>query len=134
MMDESEPIDLDQAMNGLNWLAAMQDELRSIEKNKTWELVEKEIKKPIDVKWVYKLKLRLNGKITKQKMRLVARGFLKKPGIDFEKVYAPVARLETIRIIMLTATYKGWKIHQEDVKLEFMNGPLEEELYANQPP
>lgn len=56
MMDEAQPINLDQAMNNSNWLAAMKEKLWSIEKNKTWELVEKSIKKPIDVKWIYKLK------------------------------------------------------------------------------
>lgn len=86
------------------------------------------------MKWVYKLKLRTNGEITKHKARPVVRGFLQKPGIDFDEVYAFVARLEIIRIVVSTATYKGWKIHQLDVKSEFLNGSLEEEVYVIQPP
>ncbi|PNX54537.1 putative copia-type polyprotein, partial [Trifolium pratense] len=66
----------------------------------------------IDVKWIYKLKLRPNGEIAKYKARLVARGFLQKAGIDFNEVYAPVARLETIRIVVTIAAYNGWKMHQ----------------------
>lgn len=75
MMDESELINLDKAMNDSNWLAAMQEELREIEKNKTWELVKNSINKAIDVNWVYKLKLRPNGGISKHKARPVGRGF-----------------------------------------------------------
>lgn len=133
-MVESQPVYLDQVVNNSNWLASMQEELMEIEKNKTFELLEKSIEKPIDVKWVYKLKLRPNGEIYKHKARLVVISFLQKPGIDFEKVYAPITRLETIKIIVLTAVYKGWEIHQLDVKPSFLNGPLEEEVYVSQPP
>lgn len=78
--------------------------------------MDKPTKKLIDVKWVYKLKLRPNGKISKCKTRLVARGFQQKPAINFNGVYAPVESLETIRIIVSTTSYHGWKIHQLDVK------------------
>lgn len=64
----------------------------------------------------------------------MARGFQQKYGIDFNEVYAPVARLGTIRIVMSTTSYHGWKIHQLDVKLTFLNGPLEEEVYLTHPP
>lgn len=84
----------------------MQEKLREIKKNKPWELVENAIKKEIDVNWVYKLKLRPNGEIAKHKERLVAIGFLQKPGISFDEVYAPVTMLETIIIIVSTASYK----------------------------
>lgn len=103
----------------------MKEELRKIEKNKTWELVEHSTKKPIDVKWIYKMKRMLSDEISKHKERLVVRGFMKKPSIDFNKVYTLVARLETIRIVTSTAAYRGWKIHQLDVKTTFLNGPLE---------
>lgn len=85
------------------------------------------------MKWVLKLELRPNGEFSKHKARLVARGLLQNPGIDLDEVYAPMARLKTIRIVVSTTTYKGWKIHQLDVKLSFLNGPLEE-VYVSQPP
>ncbi|XP_050875862.1 uncharacterized mitochondrial protein AtMg00820-like [Lathyrus oleraceus] len=104
---EAEPINLDQTMNNLNWLAAMKEELKAIEKNKTCELVEKLIKKSIDVKWLYKLKRRPNCEIAKHKAILVATGFLQTPGLDFDEVYVPVARPETIKIIVSTTAYRG---------------------------
>ena len=90
-------------------------------------------KKIIDVNWVYKLKLRPNGEISKWKARLVTRGFLQKLGIYFNEVYAFVARLKSIITIMATTTYKGYNIHQLDVKSTFLNGPLDEEVYVSQP-
>lgn len=89
----------------------MKEELRATKKKKTWELVEESIKKPIDVKWVYKLKRRTYGEISKHKAKIVVRGFLQKPDIYFNEVYTLVARLKTIKIIALTTTYRGWKIH-----------------------
>ena len=112
----------------------MKEELRAIEKNNTWELVERTNKKPIDVKWIYKVKRRPYGEIAKYKARLVARGFLQQPGIDFAEVYAPVSRIETIGIVVSIAAYRGRKMHQLDVKSAFLNEPLDEEVYVTQPP
>lgn len=114
-------------------VSSQEEKLRSIEKNNTWELVEKSVKKPIDMKWVYKLKRRLNGETSKHKARLVVIGFLQKPSIDFDEVYAPVTRPETIRIVVSTTSYRGWNIHLLDIKSTFLNGPLEEEVYLIQP-
>lgn len=76
----------------------MEEELKSIDKNQTWELVDFPFnKKSITVRWLYKLKLKPNGTIAKHKARLVARGSLQRPGLDYSEVFAPVARTETIR-------------------------------------
>ena len=113
----------------------MEEELRSIEKNQTWELVHlPQGKRPIDVKWVYKTKVKPNGDVSKYKARLVARGFLQKHGLDYNEVFAPVARLETIRLIVATASNRNQSLYQLDVKSAFLNGPLEEEVYITQPP
>lgn len=93
-MAESKPIDLNQAMIESNWLAAIWEELRTIEGNKTRELIERTSKKPIDVKWDYKLKLRPNSEISEYKEKIVAIGFLQKIGIDFNEVYAIVSRFK----------------------------------------
>ncbi|GAU44417.1 hypothetical protein TSUD_100640 [Trifolium subterraneum] len=135
MIAELEPVTLDQALNDSNWKAAMVEELKSIEKNNTWELMHNTVsKRPIDVKWLFKLKMKPNGEIAKYKARLVAKGFLQKQGLDFNEVFAPVARLETIRLVVAITSYRGWSMHQLDVKSAFLNGPLDEEVYVKQPP
>jgi glycine cleavage system H lipoate-binding protein len=135
MIAELEPVTLSEALKDSNWLNAMKEELKSIEKNNTWTLMNKAVnKRPIDVKWVFKLKMKPSGEIAKYKARLVAKGFLQKPRLDFNEVFALVARLETIRLVVAVATYKGWAMHQLDVKSVFLNGPLEEEVYVKQPP
>ncbi|CAL9020204.1 unnamed protein product [Prunus brigantina] len=117
-----------------SWLKAMQDELQMIEKNGTWELVDRPTEKPvIGVKWVYKTKLNLDGSVQKNKARLVAKGYAQKPRLDYNETYAPVARLDTIRTLIALAAQKDWKLYQLDVKSAFLNGVLQEEVYINQP-
>ncbi|CAL2251278.1 unnamed protein product [Prunus armeniaca] len=116
------------------WLRAMEDELQMIEKNGTWELVDRPTEKPvIGVKWVYKTKLNLDGSIQKNKARLVAKGYAQKPGLDYNETYAPMARLDTIRTLIALAAKKEWKLYQLDVKSAFLNGVLQEEVYIDQP-
>nr|GEY63172.1 hypothetical protein [Tanacetum cinerariifolium] len=116
-------------------LLFMQDvELDAIEKNQTWSLVDLPIgRKPIGLKWVYKLKQDPSGNILKHKARLVAKGYVQKPGVDFDEVFAPVARIETIRILLAFVSSHGWRVHHLDVKSAFLNGWLEEEVYVTQP-
>ena len=90
-------------------------------------------KKPIDVKWVFKLKFNPDGTISKRKERLVARGFLQRKGLDYSEVFAPMAIIETIRLVVALTSGKGWPMFQLDVKSTFLNGPLEEEVYVTQP-
>lgn len=91
-------------------------------------------KKAIEVKWIFKTKHKSDGSIAKLKARLVAKGFLQQHGIDYTDVFAPVARLETVRLIVAIANSNGWNINQMDMKSAFLNGPLEEEVYVSQPP
>jgi hypothetical protein len=69
----------------------------------------------------------------KHKARLVAKGYVQKQGVDFDEVFAPVARLDTIRLILALAANRGWQVHHLDVKTAFLNGDLEEEVYVAQP-
>ena len=86
----------------------MDKEMQSIERNKTWELVKLPVgKKPIGLKWVFKLKRNSNSEVVKYKARLVAKGFVQKYGIDFEEVFAPVARLDTVRVLLAFAANNG---------------------------
>ena len=83
----------------------MKEELEVIEKNNTWELVDRPSDKPvIRVKWVYKTKLHLDGSVQKHKAPLVAKGYAQKSGIDYNETFAPVARLDTIRTLIALAT------------------------------
>ena len=90
-------------------------------------------KRAIGVKWVYRTKLNSDGSINKHKARLVVKGYAQMFGVDFSKTFAPVARLDTIRMLLALAAQNGWNIHQMDVKSAFLNGYLEEEIFAEQP-
>ncbi|GAU43786.1 hypothetical protein TSUD_378110 [Trifolium subterraneum] len=119
----------------LQWLEAMIDELTSIEKNRTWDMCKlPSDKRAIDVKWVYKLKQNPEGQVIKHKARLVAKGFLQKQGLDYDEVFSPVARHETIRLVITLACSRRWPMFYLDVKSTFLNGPLEEDIYVKQPP
>ncbi|CAL9026844.1 unnamed protein product [Prunus brigantina] len=112
-----EPENYQEAATDIAWQEAMNAELEMIEKNNTWELVERPANKPvIGVKWVFKTKLNLDGTVQKHKARLVAKGYAQKPGIDYNETFAP-----------------GWKLFQLDVKSAFLNGVLDEEVYVEQP-
>ena len=131
---DCEPLVFEEAMRSKKWRQAMDEEIKSIEKNDTWELTTlPKGQKAIGVKWVYKAKKNAKGEVEKYKARLVAKGYKQKHGIDYEEVFAPVARLETIRMIIAIAAQYRWKIHQMDVKSAFLNGLLEEEVYVEQP-
>ena len=89
--------------------------------------------KPIGFKWIFKIKRKADGSVNKYKARLVAKGYVQKQGIDFEEVFAPMARIETIRLLIALAATKGWEIHHLDVKTTFLNGDLNEVVYVSQP-
>lgn len=112
----------------------MEEELESIERNNTWELVDHSNgKKVIGLKWVYKTKLDSEGKVQKFKARLVAKGYTQQSGVDFDEVFAPVARMETMRVLFALAAQLDWPVYHFDVKSAFLNGVLQEEVYVEQP-
>ncbi|RZB65513.1 Retrovirus-related Pol polyprotein from transposon TNT 1-94 [Glycine soja] len=112
----------------------MDEEIKSITKNDTWELTTlPRGHKVIGVRWVYKAKKNAKGDVERYKARLVAKGYSQRQGIDYDEVFALVARLETIRLIISLAAQNKWKIYQMDVKSAFLNGFLEEEVYIEQP-
>ncbi|KAK1680872.1 hypothetical protein QYE76_041720 [Lolium multiflorum] len=113
----------------------MDEELVSIRDNNTWKLVDlPNGQKAIGLKWVYKIKKDAQGNLVKHKARLVAKGYVQEQGVDFEEVFAPVARMESVRLIIALAAQESWKLHHMDVKSAFLNGELEEEVYVKQPP
>jgi hypothetical protein len=113
----------------------MHEELQNFEQNKVWVLVPPPPEcHPIGTKWVFKNKQSEDGVVVRNKARLVAQGFCQKEGVDFEETFAPVARIEAIRMLLAYAASKGFKLYQMDVKSAFLNGYIEEEVYVRQPP
>ena len=113
----------------------MLDELQSIDENKTWTLATLPAgKQAIGLKWVFKLKKNSAGEVIKHKARLVVKGYAQRPGVDYDEVFAPVARLESVRLLLAIAAQAGWEVHHLDVKSAFLNGELQEEVSAGHPP
>lgn len=134
LASDVEPTSYSEALRHECWRNAMLDEMTSIEANGTWELVEPPPgTRAIGLKWVYKAKKDVAGIISKYKARLVAKGYVQKQGIDFDEVFAPVARLESVRLLIAHAANEGWFVHHMDVKSAFLNGDLQEEVYVDQP-
>lgn len=134
MITEEDPITYNEAMKEKKWRDAMAKEIDSIEKNGTWRLTTLPSGvKAMGVKWVFKTKLNEHGNVEKHKARLVAKGYAQQYGIDYIEVFAPVARLDTIRLILATAAQNKWEVYQLDVKSAFLQGELKEEVYLQQP-
>ncbi|KAG7582944.1 Zinc finger CCHC-type superfamily [Arabidopsis suecica] len=130
----NEPKNFYEAKGSKEWTLACEEEINSIEKFKVWDLVDLPFGvKPIGLKWVFKLKRNSDGSINKYKARLVAKGYVQQFGVDFEEVFAPVARIETIRLLIKLAASHGWEIHHLDVKTAFLHGELKENVYVYQP-
>ncbi|KAJ9544644.1 hypothetical protein OSB04_024351 [Centaurea solstitialis] len=110
------------------------DELAEFERNKVWRLVERPWGKTIiGLKWILRNKTDENNLIIRNKARLVAKGYRQQEGIDYDETYAPVARIEAIRIFLAYAAHKNMTVYQMDVKCAFLNGVLQEEVYVEQP-
>lgn len=90
-------------------------------------------RKAVGLKWVYKIKRDANGEIIKHKSIIVAKGYVQKQEVDFEEVFAPVTRIETIRLLLALAAKNCWEVHHLDVKTAFLNGEIQEEVYVTQP-
>ncbi|KAG8480142.1 hypothetical protein CXB51_024952 [Gossypium anomalum] len=107
--------------------------MNMIQKNQTWDLVDRPEKKVIGVRWVFRAKFNADGSLNKHKAKLVVKGYSQQYGVDFDETLAPVARLDTIKLLFALAAQKKWQIHQLDVKSAFLNGFLKEEIYIEQP-
>jgi hypothetical protein len=132
---EDEPATFAEAEQHQPWRHAMLEEIESIVNNKTWRLADlPRGQRPIGLKWVYKLKKDAAGEVIKHKARLVAKGYVQQQGVDFDEVFAPVARIESVRLLLALAAQEGWLVHHMDVKSAFLNRELVEEVYVRQPP
>src|ERR1700753_933370 len=110
----------------------MNDELRSMEQQQVWTVVPR-VSRTVGSKWVFRNKRKEHGEISHYKARLVAQGFTQRPGIDFDEIYAPVVRYDSLRLLLALAVQNGWKPVQLDVKAAFLYGQLDEEIYMELP-
>jgi len=112
----------------------MDAKMEALEKNSTWDLVTLPIgKKLVGCKWVYTIKYKVDGSIERYKTRLVAKGFTQTYGVDYMETFAPVAKMNTVRVILSLAANYGWNLQQFDVKNAFLCGEIEEEIYMELP-
>ncbi|KAL4388179.1 hypothetical protein GQ457_09G023630 [Hibiscus cannabinus] len=131
------PKNVQEAFKDPAWKKAVEEELLALQKkkNSTWSLTElPKGKRTVGCKWVFAVKFHSDGSIERFKARLVAKGFTQSYGVDYQETFAPVAKLNTIRVLLSLAVNKDWELHQLDIKNAFLNGTLEEEVYMEVPP
>ncbi|GKF14266.1 retrovirus-related pol polyprotein from transposon TNT 1-94, partial [Tanacetum coccineum] len=128
-----EPKNIKEAMLDHSWIESMQDKLNQFKRLDVWELIECPVgRNIIKVKWIWKNKIDAENTVIQNKSYLVAKGYCQEEGIDFKESFAPVARLEAVRIFVAYATHKNFPIFQMDVKITFLNGPLKKEVFVQQ--
>ncbi|GKC66710.1 putative ribonuclease H-like domain-containing protein, partial [Tanacetum coccineum] len=133
--EHEEPKKVIHALKDPIWIEAMQDDLLQFKLQKVWTLVDLlNSKRVIGTKWVSRNKKDERGIVIKNKARLVAQGYTQEEGIDYDEVFAPIARLEAIRLFLAYASCKDFVVYQMDVKSVFLYGKIEEEVYVCQPP
>lgn len=129
-----EPSSYDEACENVEWIKAMQTELKALEDYETWTIVPlPPNKKPIGSKWVYKVKMYPDGTVERFKARLVAKGYNQVYGIDYVDSFSPVAKIVTVRILLSLSTSNDWPLHQLDINNAFLHGFLDEEVYLTPP-
>ncbi|GJW66102.1 putative ribonuclease H-like domain-containing protein [Tanacetum coccineum] len=134
-LSQKEPKKVIQALEDPSWVEAMQEELLQFKLQKIWTLVDlPNGKRAIGIKWVFRNKKYEIGIVVRNKERLVAQGYTQEEGIDYDEVFAPVARIEAIRLFLAYASFMGFIVYQMDVKSAFLYGTIEEEVYVCQPP
>ncbi|GJU34725.1 putative ribonuclease H-like domain-containing protein [Tanacetum coccineum] len=134
-LSQEEPKKISEALKDDSWVEAMQEELLQFRLQQVWILVDlPHGAKVIGTKWVYRNKQDERGVVVRNKARLVAQGHRQEEGIDYDEVFAPVARIEAIRLFLAFASFMGFIVYQMDVKSAFLYGTIDEEVYVSQPP
>ncbi|GJS51507.1 putative ribonuclease H-like domain-containing protein, partial [Tanacetum coccineum] len=134
-LSQIEPRKVSEAFEDGSWVEAMQKELLQFKLQQVWVLVDlPNDAKVIGTKWVYRNKKDERGVVVRNKARLVAQGHRQEEGIDYDEVFAPVARIEAIRLFLAFASFMGFIVYQMDVKSAFLYGTIDEEVYVSQPP
>ena len=135
--NDDEPLCYREAVEGSNsykWKEAMKDEMKALNKNAKWDLIEiPNDRKIVGCKWVYKLKRGVDDKEDRYKARLVAKGFFQKAGVEFHEIFSPVVKIVSIRIVLALVALLDLELQQLDVKTAFLHVDLDEEIYMEQP-
>ena len=135
LLATSEPKGFKSAAKNPAWLAAMDEEMKALHTNDTWDLVPRPSNTNIvGSKWVFRTKFLSDGSIERFKARLVAKGYTQLPGLDYTDTFSPVVKASTVRVVLSLAVSHKWPIRQLDVKNAFLNGILHETVYMEQPP
>jgi hypothetical protein len=129
-----DPLKVEDALRDLDWVVAMQEELNNFKHNGVWFLIERPKQNVVGTKWMFCNKQDEHGVVTRNKAWLVAKDYSHVEDLDFDKTFTPVARLESIHMLLAYATHHGFKLYQMDVKSAFLNGQIKEEEYVEQPP
>ncbi|GKA20529.1 putative RNA-directed DNA polymerase [Tanacetum coccineum] len=129
-----EPKSYKEAVLDSKWVEAMNNEIETLNRNKTWTIVElPKGRKPIGCKWVWKIKYKSTGEVERYKARLVAKGFGQKEGIDYEETFSPVVKMVTVRCVLTLAVQYDWNVYQLDINNAFLYGELVEDVYMTLP-
>jgi hypothetical protein len=112
----------------------MQKELNNFKCNEVWSLIERPKQNVVGIKWVFRNKQDEYGVVTRNKVGLVTKGYSQVEGLKFDETFAPVARLESIRMLLAYATHHDFNLYQMDVKSAFLNGPIKKDVYVEQSP
>ena len=126
---------LQEALVDSRWIQAMKTEMEALEKNATWELVTlPNGKSTVGCRWVFTVKHKADGSVERYKARLVAKGYTQSFGVDYQETFAPVAKLNTVRVLLSLTTNQDWPLLQFDVKNAILDRDLMEEVYMDHPP
>jgi hypothetical protein len=135
--NDDEPLFYQEVVKGSNndkWKEAMKDEIKALERNATWDLIElPRDRKIVGCKWVYKLKKGVDDKVKRYKERLVVKGYSHKEGIDFHEIFSPVVKIVSIQSVLALVALLDLELEQLDVKTAFLHGDLDEDIYMEQP-
>jgi hypothetical protein len=124
---------VENALCDLDWVVPMQEELNNFKRNQVWSLVERPKQNIVCTKWVFRNKQVEHGVVTRNKVRLVAKGYSQVKYLDFDETFAPIVRLESIHILLAYAIHHNFNLYQMNVKSAFLNGPIKKEVYVEQP-
>ncbi|CAH9073666.1 unnamed protein product [Cuscuta europaea] len=134
LYSEEIPSSMEQALNSVKWKKAMDDEMEALKKSETWDKCNMpQGKKAVRCRWVFTVKYKPYGAVERYKARLVAKGYTQTYGIDYSETFSPVAKMDTVRVLLSVASNQGWPLHQFDVKNAILHGELKEEVYMEAP-